>query len=91
MRSVWVYTADGERFTVYNARCTHLGCGFFYDDAAKLFHCPCHEGQFDVQTGARLAGPPPRALDKLQTKIENGALYAAYQDFRPGAAESVPV
>jgi menaquinol-cytochrome c reductase iron-sulfur subunit len=91
MRSVWLYTSDGEHFIAYNARCTHLGCGYSYDAEAKTFRCPCHEGRFDVQTGARLAGPPPRPLDRLKLKIQDGAVYVAYQDFRLGVSESVAV
>jgi menaquinol-cytochrome c reductase iron-sulfur subunit len=91
MRSVWLYTSDGERFVAYNARCTHLGCGYSYDAEAKTFRCPCHEGRFDVQTGVRLAGPPPRPLDRLKVKVEDGIVYVAYQDFRLGVAEAMPV
>jgi menaquinol-cytochrome c reductase iron-sulfur subunit len=91
LRSVWVYTADGEKFTVYNGRCTHLGCGFGFDKESKRFKCPCHQGVFDVQSGAVLAGPPPRPLDRLETKIEGGNLYCAYRTFRVGVAEKVEV
>jgi menaquinol-cytochrome c reductase iron-sulfur subunit len=91
MRSVWLYTSDGERFTAYNARCTHLGCGYSYDAEARTFRCPCHEGRFDVQTGVRLMGPPPRPLDRLKVKVEDGNVYVAYQDFRLGVAEAIPV
>jgi len=91
LRSVWVYTEDGEKFTVYSGRCTHLGCGFGFDKAKQQFRCPCHEGVFDFKTGAVLAGPPPRALDRLETKIENGDLYCAYRDFRVGVPEKVAV
>lgn len=89
LRAVWVYTADAEEFTVYNGRCTHLGCGYGYDKASGEFRCPCHRGVFDVKTGAVLGGPPPRPLDQLQTKIEDGFLYAAYEDFRVGIPEKV--
>jgi menaquinol-cytochrome c reductase iron-sulfur subunit len=89
LRSVWVYTADGEEFTVYNGRCTHLGCGFGFDKESKRFKCPCHQGVFDVQSGAVLAGPPPRPLDRLETKIEGGNLYCAFRTFRVGVAEKV--
>jgi menaquinol-cytochrome c reductase iron-sulfur subunit len=89
-RSVWLYTSDGAAFTAFNARCTHLGCGYAYDASAKIFRCPCHEGRFNVQTGARLGGPPPRALDKLQVKVVDGSVYVAYQDFRLGVPDSVP-
>jgi len=91
LRSVWVYTEDGEKFTVYSGRCTHLGCGFGFDKAKQEFRCPCHEGVFDLKTGAVLAGPPPRALDRLETKIENADLYCAYRDFRVGVPEKVAV
>ena len=75
MLSVWVYTEDGEKFTIYDARCTHLGCGYNYVKETNIFQCPCHGGQFDPRTGAVLAGPPPRPLDKLPAKVEDGALY----------------
>jgi menaquinol-cytochrome c reductase iron-sulfur subunit len=74
MVSVWVYTEDGERFTVYDARCTHLGCGYNYVQTTGMFECPCHGGKFDAKSGAVLAGPPPRPLDKLPNKVEDGVL-----------------
>ena len=91
LRSVWVYTTDGEHFTVYSGRCTHLGCSFAYDKDRKDFRCPCHRGVFDPKTGAVLDGPPPRPLDQLETKIVKGDLYVSYQDFRVGTAEKVAV
>ncbi|HMA44669.1 MAG TPA: ubiquinol-cytochrome c reductase iron-sulfur subunit [Gemmatimonadales bacterium] len=91
LRSVWVYTHDGENFIVYNGRCTHLGCGFGYDKDANRFRCPCHLGVFDLETGKVLGGPPPRPLDRLEVKVEEGGLYAAYEDFRVGIAGKVAV
>lgn len=91
LRSVWVFTTDGEQFVVYNGRCTHLGCGFGFDKDAKLFRCPCHLGVFDLKSGAVLAGPPPRSLDRLETKVEDNILYAAYEDFRVGVPDKVAV
>jgi menaquinol-cytochrome c reductase iron-sulfur subunit len=89
--SVWVYTEDGAKFKAYNGHCTHLGCGYFYDKELKTFACPCHRGQFDVKTGAVLAGPPPRALDELPVQIRDSAVYVKHQDFRLGVAERVGV
>jgi menaquinol-cytochrome c reductase iron-sulfur subunit len=91
MRSVWMFTPDGRQFIAYNARCTHLGCGFDYDAQAKNFQCPCHAGRFDAQTGARLAGPPPRGLDRLKVKTVEGVVYVVYQEFRLGVPDVVPV
>ena len=90
-RSVWVYTTDGERFTVYSGRCTHLGCNFAYDAEKSVFRCPCHHGFFEVKTGTVLGGPPPRQLDTLETKVEGGVLYVRYQEFRLGVHTKVEV
>lgn len=89
LRNVWIYTEDGERFTVYNGRCTHLGCNYSLDSEKNVFRCPCHTGFFDLKTGAVLGGPPPRALDTLPVKVEDGVLYAEYQDFRLGIPDKV--
>jgi menaquinol-cytochrome c reductase iron-sulfur subunit len=91
LRNVWIYTADGEHFRVYNGRCTHLGCNYFLDKEKKVFRCPCHTGYFDIKTGQVLGGPPPRPLDALQVKVENGVLMAQYEDFRLGVPEKAAV
>jgi menaquinol-cytochrome c reductase iron-sulfur subunit len=99
LRTVWVYTEDGTRFVVYNGRCTHLGCSYRFDQAPdpryhrapNVFHCPCHHGIFDPKTGGVLAGPPPRPLDTLETKLEGGTLFVAYENFRVGIAKRVTV
>lgn len=91
LRNVWIYTTDGENFTVYNGRCTHLGCNYSFDENAGVFRCPCHTGYFDVKTGKVLGGPPPRPLDTLQVKVEDGVLYAEYEDFRLGVPDKVAV
>jgi menaquinol-cytochrome c reductase iron-sulfur subunit len=91
LRGVWIYTDDGKTFTVYNGQCTHLGCSYAFDKGDGRFHCPCHHGLFDLKTGAVLDGPPPRPLDRLETRIEKGILFAAYQTFRAGIPEQTPV
>lgn len=75
MLSVWVYTDDGETFTIFDARCTHLGCGYNFVTETRVFQCPCHGGRFDPKTGAVLGGPPPRPLDRLPAKVEDGVLF----------------
>jgi menaquinol-cytochrome c reductase iron-sulfur subunit len=39
--------------------------------AAAGFGCPCHGGQYDNE-GNRTAGPPVRALDRYEFRIDNG-------------------
>lgn len=89
LNGVWLYTDDGEKFKAYNGHCTHLGCSYVYDRDQKNFFCPCHRGQFDVKTGAVLAGPPPRPLDELETQVRDAAVYVRYKDYRLGVPERI--
>ena len=63
-----------DRFLAYNQKCTHLGCAVTM--AGKGLHCPCHNGWFDVATGAPTAGPPRRPLERITLEIRDGVLYA---------------
>lgn len=56
-----------------SATCTHLGCQVRWDAAATRFRCPCHGGVFDAN-GQVLEGPPPRPLDRVETRVESGAV-----------------
>jgi len=89
LNSVWLYTEDGDVFKAYNGHCTHLGCGYTLAADKKTFVCPCHRGQFDIKTGAVLAGPPPRPLDELKVQVRDAAVYVQYRDFRLGVPERV--
>jgi Rieske Fe-S protein len=89
LNGVWLYTEDGEKFKAYNGHCTHLGCSYFYDKEKKNFFCPCHRGQFDVKTGAVLAGPPPRPLDELDVEVRDAVVFVKYKDFRVGVPERI--
>jgi nitrite reductase/ring-hydroxylating ferredoxin subunit len=59
---VAVARVDG-RLYAFDDVCTHQQCslsGGELDGATVV--CPCHLGQFDLATGAVLAGPPPAPL-----------------------------
>jgi menaquinol-cytochrome c reductase iron-sulfur subunit len=71
--SAWVITGDGRNFTVFDPRCTHLGCPYRWDAAKKEFLCPCHNAAFAVD-GQVLSGPPPRPLDQYPAKVVGGRL-----------------
>jgi len=71
--SAWVVTADGKEFTAFDPRCTHLGCPFRWNAGEKKFLCPCHTASFAMD-GKVLGGPPPRPLDRYETKVEGGRL-----------------
>jgi Rieske Fe-S protein len=89
-KSVWVVRSQSGEFMVFNSRCTHLGCIVSWKDAEKRFLSPCHDGVFNLQ-GKVVGGPPPRALDALEHKVENGELWCNYEDFVLGVPEKNPV
>jgi menaquinol-cytochrome c reductase iron-sulfur subunit len=86
VKGVWVVRQSGDQFTVYNGRCTHLGCAYDWQSSQNQFACPCHAGVFGLD-GKVLAGPPPRPLDTLPVRIENGTLQAQYEDYRLGTPD----
>ena len=89
-RGVWVVRRGENEFTVYNGRCTHLGCAYNWNQNAREFQCPCHSGRYNLD-GIVLGGPPPRPLDTLEWRVEQGTLQVAYQDFRLGIPQKEAV
>lgn len=70
---VYVVNQGSGEVHVYNTMCTHLSCRVNWQADRQIYHCPCHDGQFDPD-GEVVGGPPPRPLDVYETKIEDGAL-----------------
>ena len=68
------HKANPDQFTVFNSRCTHLGCVLRWDDGKNLFICDCHGGQFKPD-GVVKAGPPPRSMDRYLTMVKDGHLF----------------
>jgi menaquinol-cytochrome c reductase iron-sulfur subunit len=89
VKGVWVVRQPSSGFVVFNGRCTHLGCAYSWQIEQHQFACPCHAGVFGVD-GKVLAGPPPRALDKLETRLEGGDLQVQYEEFRLGTPSQAP-
>lgn len=59
----------GPEIICFNSSCTHLGCIVKWDPVGDRFRCACHGGTFD-KNGAVLDGPPPRPLDRFNTKMD---------------------
>lgn len=72
--SAYVLTENGQDFAAISNVCTHLGCRVRWVAGEDRFFCPCHNGVFS-KDGTVMSGPPPRALDRFETKIENGVLF----------------
>lgn len=66
----------GTVFLALSSVCTHKGCKVDWNGDDKQFVCPCHRGKFDA-SGVNVGGPPPRPLDKLACKVENGMVMVA--------------
>jgi menaquinol-cytochrome c reductase iron-sulfur subunit len=73
-RMAFIVKNEDGSLNVLSNLCPHLGCGVDWDDRAGHFRCPCHGGVFDVQ-GRVVEGPPPRPLEQLVFKLEDGVLF----------------
>ena len=80
-KPVYVSKGANGQLIVLSAVCTHLGCTIPWVEKEKRFVCPCHLGMFAAD-GKLLGGPPPRDMDRFETKVEGGILRTQYQFFR---------
>jgi len=87
-KAVWAVKQTDGQVTVFSPMCTHLGCGYRWEDADRKFKCPCHGSIYDAG-GKVLGGPAPRPLDVLPSKIEDGKLFVIYKEFKAGLSKSV--
>jgi len=62
---VWITKrqSDGS-LTALDDRCTHLGCRQKWNPERRLFECPCHGSEFDLEGNVK-RGPANRALPRL--------------------------
>jgi cytochrome b6-f complex iron-sulfur subunit/menaquinol-cytochrome c reductase iron-sulfur subunit len=83
--SVWV-VREGDKVRAMSATCPHLGCAIDLGADKKTFGCPCHTSRFAL-TGAAEAGPSPRAMDVLETRVQDGWVEVDFRRFRQGIPE----
>jgi cytochrome b6-f complex iron-sulfur subunit len=70
-RCIVAHHATG--FLALSDECTHQKCTVTYLPERNVIFCPCHSAQFST-TGAVLAGPAPRPLDRFVTSIQDGQI-----------------
>jgi Rieske Fe-S protein len=75
-QAVLVKTRGGE-LVAFSQRCPHLSCAVVYQEDARRFFCPCHDGAFEERSGVPVAGPPRRPLSRIRLVREGGVVYAA--------------
>ena len=79
--AVYVLPPKDGQFRILSPICPHLGCIVRWVGAEDKFICPCHGGTF-TPTGELIAGPPPRSMDTLESRVQGGVLQVRYQYFR---------
>ena len=72
-RTVFLLKDAESRVTALDSTCTHLGCRVSWDSVAQELRCPCHGGAYD-RRGEVTGGPPPRALARLDTRIDGDSV-----------------
>ena len=65
-----------NEFVAFGQKCTHLSCAVIPRPSEGSFYCPCHEGRFDLRTGAPTAGPPRRPLTRIVLELRGRDIYA---------------
>jgi Rieske Fe-S protein len=73
---------SASELVAYSQQCTHLSCAVIPRPEQGVLHCPCHEGLFDLRTGAPRAGPPRRPLPRILLEIRGRDIYATGVEWR---------
>lgn len=71
---------SGEAVRALSAVCPHLGCSIDLAPDSQGFACPGHASRFGLD-GAAHAGPSPRDLDPLATRLVDGWLVRGLHHF----------
>ncbi|HUG93260.1 MAG TPA: Rieske 2Fe-2S domain-containing protein [Planctomycetaceae bacterium] len=79
----------GEEIIAYNVQCPHAGCAVDYNPVGREFDCPCHKSSFTLGGERSLRSPSARDLDRLDVRVEDGAVLVKYQNFRTGTAQKI--
>ncbi len=61
---VWLNKTP-DSMTAFDDRCTHLGCKQKWNPELRIYQCPCHGSEFDIN-GFVLKGPATKPLNKLR-------------------------
>ena len=71
-----------REFVAFGQKCTHLSCAVVPRPDEGVFYCPCHEGRFDLKTGAAIAGPPKRPLTRVLLELRGRDIFAVGLEVR---------
>jgi len=80
-KAVYITKDKQGQLRVLSSICPHLGCTVPWNKEKNEFVCPCHGATF-TPDGARISGPSQRAMDTLETSVQDGQLLVRFQYFR---------
>ena len=75
-QKVVVTQPSAGEFKAFSAICTHLGCTVSQVSNGTI-DCPCHGSQYNITTGAVVAGPAPSPLPAKQINVSGGSIFLA--------------
>ena len=73
-QQVVVTQPSAGEFKAFSAVCTHMGC-IVNQISNGTIDCPCHGSQYNITTGAVVAGPAPKPLPEKQIKVSGGSIF----------------
>lgn len=68
-----IHHTDGT-MVCFDAICTHLACTVQFQPEEARIYCACHGGEYDMRTGANVAGPPPKPLKPYTVEVSDEAV-----------------
>ena len=86
LASVWLEMKPDGSVKAFSSICPHLGCSVDYLADSGTFNCPCHGSVF-AQDGRVVSGPSPRAMDPLETRVEDGQVLVKFERFVCGTPD----
>ena len=91
--AVYLRRLPDHSVQAFNVICPHAGCFVNFQPERKAFQCPCHASHFHLGGAiSEPSSPSPRGLDGLEVNVQpSGQILVKFQNFRPGAAEKIPV
>ena len=75
-QKVVVTQPSANEYKAFSAVCTHMGC-IVNQISNGTIDCPCHGSQYNITTGAVVAGPAPKPLPAQPIKVSGDSIFLA--------------
>jgi len=72
-KPVMIVRGEGEQFSAFSLKCSHLGCTVGWNAEARSFDCPCHGSRYQID-GTVQKGPAKRPLTAYSVTNDGATL-----------------